>query len=98
MTMALVAQAAIDGFRKRFAPPTTSWDANHMATAYFGGLEGDVRVDGDTIIVTYYNAPDAGRLREHYENLPVKLQAEKIDPGYHGSTGFKSTTASGRVK
>ena len=89
MTMALVAPAAIDGFRKRFAPPTTSWDANHMATAYLGGLEGDVRVDGDTIIVTYYNAPDAGRLREHYENLPVKLQAEKIDPRVPWLYGFQ---------
>ena len=98
MTMALVAPAAIDGFRKRFAPPTTSWDANHMATAYFGGLEGDVRVDGDTIIVTYYNAPDAGRLREHYENLPVSCRPRRSTRGYHGSTGFKSTTASRRVK
>ena len=55
MTMALVAQAAIDQFRKRLAPPTTSWDAKHMATAYFAGLEGDVRVQDNTIIVTYYN-------------------------------------------
>jgi hypothetical protein len=89
MTMALVAQAAIDGFRKRFAPPTTNWDANHMATAYFGGLEGDVRVDGDTIIVTYYNAPDANKLREHYENLPARLRAEKVDPRVPWLYGFQ---------
>ncbi|MGC8639526.1 MAG: transposase, partial [Isosphaeraceae bacterium] len=89
MTMALVAQAAIDGFRKRFAPPTTNWDANHMATAYFGGLEGDVRVDGDTIIVTYYNAPDANKLKEHYENLPAKLRAEKVDPRVPWLYGFQ---------
>ena len=48
-----------------------------------------MRVDGDTIIVTYYNAPDAGRLREHYENLPVKLQAEKIDPRVPWLYGFQ---------
>jgi hypothetical protein len=89
MTMALVAQAAIDGFRKRFSPPTTSWDANHMATAFFGGLEGDVRVDGDTILVTYYNAPDANKLREHYENLPAKLRAEKVDPRVPWLYGFQ---------
>ena len=89
MTMALVAQAAIDGFRKRFAPPTTNWDANHMATAYFGGLEGDVRVDGDTIIVTYYNAHEADKLREHYENLPAKLRAEKVDPRVPWLYGFQ---------
>ena len=43
MTMALIAQAAIDGVRKRLAAPTANWDAKHMATAYFAGLEGDVR-------------------------------------------------------
>lgn len=89
MTMALVAQAAIDQFRQRISPPTANWDANHMATAYFGGLEGDVRVDGDTIIVTYYNAPDADKLREHYENLPAKLRAEKVDPRVPWLYGFQ---------
>jgi len=89
MTMGLVAQAAIDRFRKRLAPPATSWDAKHMATAYFGGLEGDVRVDGDRILVTYYNAPDADKLREHYENLPAKLRAENIDPRVPWLYGFQ---------
>jgi Transposase DDE domain len=89
MTMGLLAQAAIAQFRKRLAPPTTSWDAKHMATAYFDGLEGDVRVDGDTILVTYYNAPDAGRLREHYEGMPAKLRAEKIDPHVPWLYGFQ---------
>jgi hypothetical protein len=43
-------------------------------------LDGDLRVTADTIIVTYYNAPDAERLRTHYEGLPDKLTAERIDP------------------
>lgn len=89
MTMALIAQAAIDQFRKRLAPPTTSWDAKHMATAYFTGLEGDVRVKDNAIIVTYYNAPDAASLREHYEHLPAKLRAEKIDPRVPWLYGFE---------
>lgn len=88
MTMALIAQAAIAQIRKRLAPSATNWDARHMATAYFEGLEGDVRVDGDTIIVTYYNAPHADRLREHYEDLPAKLRAEKIDPRVPWLYGF----------
>ena len=87
--MALVAQAAIDQFRKRLAPPTTSWDAQHMATAYFGGLEGDVRVQDSTVTVTYYNAPEAGNLRAHYEDLPAKLRAEKIDPRVPWLYGFE---------
>jgi DDE family transposase len=50
MTMALIAQAAIDQFRKSLGPTATNWDAQHLAKAYFTGLEGDVRVvDGDTI-------------------------------------------------
>ena len=89
MTMALVAQAAIDRLRKRLAPPTANWDAEHLAKAYFAGLEGDVRVDGNKIIVTYYNATDADKLREHYENLPAKLRAESIDPRVPWLYGFE---------
>ena len=89
MTMALIAQAAIDQLRKRLAPPAASWDAKHMATAYFEGLEGDVRVQENTIIVTYYNPPDADKLRAHYENLPVKLRAEKVDSRVPWLYGFE---------
>ena len=52
----------------------------HLAQAVFTGLEGDVRVQDDTILVTYYNAPDADILRQHYEGLPEKLAAEGVDP------------------
>src|SRR4051794_14183991 len=89
MTMGLVAQAAISQLRKRLAPPAASWDAAHLAKAYFAGLEGDVRVDGQTIVVTYYNAPDADKLRGHYEGLPAKLRAEGIDPGIPWLYGFQ---------
>jgi len=89
MTMALIAQAAIDRFRKRLGPPAANWDAKHMATAYFAGLEGDLRVDGNTILVTYYNAPDADKLRAHYEGLPAKLRGEKIDPRVPWLYGFE---------
>ena len=60
-----------------------------MATAYFAGLEGDVRVEGNTILVTYYNAPEADKLREHYERLPAKLRSEKIDPRVPWLYGFE---------
>jgi len=89
MTMALVAQAAIDQLRKRLARPMANWDAKHMATAYFAGLEGDVRVQDNTILVTYYNCPDGDKLRAHYENLPAKLRAEKIDPRVPWLYGFE---------
>jgi hypothetical protein len=90
MTMALLAQSAIDRFRKNLGPTTANWDAQHLATAYFAGLEGDVRVvDGDTILVTYYNAPTADSLRHAYEDLLAKLRAEGVDPRVPWLYGFK---------
>ena len=78
------------GFASDLAPPATNWDAEHLAKAYFAGLEGDVRVDGDTILVTYYNAPDADKLASaSYENLPAKLRAEEIDPRVPWLYGFE---------
>jgi hypothetical protein len=80
MTMALIAQTVIDQLRKRLGEPYQTWDAKHLAKDLFGGLDGDVRVRHDTIIVTYYNAPDADKLRCQYENLPAKLESEGVDP------------------
>jgi hypothetical protein len=80
MTMGLFAQAAIQQFRERIGVPEKSWDAEHLAKAYFNGLEGDIRVQGQTIVVTYYNAHDADLLRPKYVDLPDKLKAEGIDP------------------
>lgn len=80
MTLALVAQAVSHQFRQRLGAPYHTWDAVHLAQAVFSGLEGDVRVQEDTILVTYYNAPNVAVLRQHYEGLPEKLAAEGIDP------------------
>jgi hypothetical protein len=80
MTMALLAQAAIHQFRSRLGEPYRDWDARHMASAVFRGLEGDIRVVRDTIVVTYYNAPNTGLLRSQYEGLPARLAAENVDP------------------
>jgi len=89
MTLALIAQALIHQFRQRVGTPYQSWEATHLARAVFTGLEGDVRVIGDTILVTYYNAPNAALLRRHYEGLPEKLQAEGIDPRVPWLYGLK---------
>lgn len=80
MTMALLAQAAISQFRGRVGEPYSSWDSSHLAEGLFRGIEGDIRVRGETIEVTYYNAPEADRLRSHYEDLPSRLETEGIDP------------------
>jgi Transposase DDE domain len=80
MTMALLAQAVLYQLRCRLGAPLTTWDAQHLAKDLLVGLEGDVRVTPDTIVVTYYNAPNAERLRSHYEDLPKKLQDDNVNP------------------
>ena len=62
--------------------------AKHLAKDLFLGLDGDVRVSQDKIIVTYYNAPNADRLRSHYEQLPEKLAQEHISPHIPWLYGF----------
>jgi len=75
MTMALIAQAVTAMLRRRLGSPFERWDAPHLAQDLFCGLEGDVRLNGDTILVTYHNAPNAELLAENYTDLPAKLSA-----------------------
>ena len=87
--MALIAQALIHQLRQRIGAPISSWDAEHLAKSLFDGLEGDLRVEADTILVTYYNAPNVELLRRHYEHLPRKLEAEGLDPRVPWLYNFK---------
>jgi hypothetical protein len=48
-----------------------------------------VRVSDKTIVVTYYNAPQAEQLRGHYEDLPQKLRAENVNPAIPWLYGYK---------
>jgi hypothetical protein len=89
LTMALLAQAAIYQLRQRLGPPLADWDAMHLARNLFEGLEGDLRVQQDTILVTLYNAPNVELLRNHYENLPHKLRQQGVDPHIPWLYNFK---------
>ncbi|MFA6135710.1 MAG: transposase [Phycisphaerae bacterium] len=89
MTMALLAQTVIHQFRKRLGTPFADWDAKHLASDIFRGLVGDIRVAGDTILVTYYNAPNRERLQAQYQDLPAKLRAEGIEPAIPWLYGFQ---------
>jgi len=89
MTMSLLAQAALHQLRRRLGEPFSTWDAGHFAKSLLAGLEGDVRVQEDTIVVTYYNAPNVERLRTHYERLPDRLKSENIAPQVPWLYGFK---------
>lgn len=89
MTMALIAQTVLHELRNRLGAPYSTWDANHFAKDLFFRLEGDVRVTDDTILVTYYNAPDVERLRTHYEHLPERLDERGISPNVPWLYGYK---------
>ena len=89
MTLALIAQTVIHQLRQRLGEPHCTWDANHLAKDVLGGLEGDVRVHDDTIVVTYYNAPNVELLRKHYENLPEKLAKDGVNPKVPWLYNFK---------
>jgi len=89
LTLALVAQSVVHQLRKRLGEPFDKWEASHLGKNLFQGLDGDVRVQDDTIIVTFYNAPNLQRLRENYENLPQKLTKDNIDPRVPWLYNFK---------
>jgi len=89
MNMALFAQAAIYQFRQKIPEPFNRWDAVHMADAIFRGLDGDIRVKDDTIVVTCYNTPAQYQLQKHYTNLPKRLEEEGIDPRIPWLFNFK---------
>ena len=89
MCMALIAQTVVYQLRSRLGQPYFSWEASHFAKNLLQGLDGDVRVTNDTIIVTFYNAPHIPRLRKAYETLPAKLQKDNIDPRVPWLFNFK---------
>jgi len=78
--LALIAQALTHQLKKKLSVPYKNWTAEHLAYSVFRGIDGDLRVKDDTIIVTLYNVPKSIILKKHYENLPEKLEGEGIDP------------------
>lgn len=89
MSMSLLAQAAIHQMRGRLGDPVATWDAMHLSQRFFGALEGDVRVERDTIVVTLYNAVNSDGLRKHYEGLPEILRSEGVEPEIPWLYGYK---------
>jgi len=89
MTMALIAQATLHRLRRRLGAPYSEWDAGHLAKSLLAGLVGDVRVSGNKVVVTYYNAPNVEQLRKHYEDLPGRLAAEQIDASIPWLYGYE---------
>lgn len=89
MTMALMAQAVIRNLLKKIGKPYSKMEASNLAKTLFMGIDGDLRVKNDTIIVTYYNAPESAKFREIFTDIDKKLESENIDPRIPFLYGFK---------
>lgn len=80
MTLALLAQGALAQLRQRLDEPIRQWTAKRFASDFLRGLDGDLRVWDDTIVVTFYGASELASSRHHFEHLPRRLEAERLDP------------------
>jgi hypothetical protein len=89
MSLALVTQTLIHQLRQRLGAPFDQWEAQHLAKHLFSGLEGDLRIDHDTIVVTYYNASNAELWKKHFADLPRQLEKEGVDPRIPWLYNFK---------
>ena len=88
-SFALLAQAALAITRTALGAPYDAWSAPHLANDLFGHVDGDLRVQRDTIIVTLYNAPNAERLQAAYAGSPQRLAAQGVDPRVPWLYNFK---------
>jgi len=61
----------------------------HLSDAIFGSIDGDIRVENDTIIITCYNVPKELNLEKSYQNLPNKLISEGFNPRIPWLYNFK---------
>lgn len=80
LALALMAQAAIYQLRQHLPPEMANWSIAQLAQHLFAGIDGDLRVAHDTILVTLYNAPRDQSFQACYEHLPKLLESEGVDP------------------
>lgn len=79
LALAMIAQGATYQLRKKLKQDYKKWNAKHLANEMLAWQDGDVRVKGDTIIVTFYG--DTKHLNtDDYVNLPSILTKEGINP------------------
>jgi hypothetical protein len=88
-SLALIAQAAIHKFRGNLPGPYETWTAPMLSEKVFTNMEGDLRVKGDSIIVTYYRDHEFLCLRDKYSNISTVLENENISPKIPWLCDFK---------
>ena len=88
LALDMMGQAATFGLCRQLKGTYKTWNAEHLSGEMLAWIDGDIRVKDDTIIVTFYGAPDHLD-RSHYTNLPSILKAENIDPRIPWLYNFK---------
>lgn len=79
-TLAMIGQAATHQLKNKLPGEYRNWSAKHIAEQVLTNMEGDIRVEGDTIIITYYRDHEKLNLKQNFENLPQILQYEGVNP------------------
>ena len=80
MSLCLISQYLINQLRSCLPDDYRKFEAKHLSDEIFHKFNGDIRVKNDTIIVTFYGIPEKLGLKQHFENLPQKLENENINP------------------
>lgn len=78
LSLVLITQSLIAQMKEKLPQSMKSWNAQSIAERIFKGIDGDLRVKDETLLVTFYNAPTF--IKAHYENLPQRLYSEGVDP------------------
>jgi len=79
LALAMIAQATTYQLRNKLKKDYRKWDARHLSNEVLAWADGDIRVKGDTILITFYNKPTHLNPQD-YINLPKKLTSEGINP------------------
>jgi hypothetical protein len=88
-SLALIAQTAIYELRKKLPENIARWNSQLFAQKILGGIDGDLRVKDDTIIVTFYNAPKEYSLEKHFLNMPQRFERQGVNPRVPWLCNFK---------
>jgi hypothetical protein len=89
MTLTLLAQAALYQLRQRLGDPWQHTTAAQFSQQLLRAIDGDLRVHGDTLIVTFYNAPQSSAWKRHFQDLPALLESEHVRPNIPWLFDFK---------
>lgn len=79
-TLALLAQAATHQLKKKLPDDYQHWTAKSLADQVLTNLDGDISVEKNKIIVTFYGDHKKLDLKKHYSHISTQLVNEGLCP------------------